>query len=69
MRVLSRSFKGLGFRVTGSFKGVNIGALIIRIRFGAHSIIVVMREPQNSIGPYGLNYIGLHIMIYAIFLN
>ena len=29
----------------------------------------VPREPNPLIKEYGLNYIGLHIMIYAIFLN
>ena len=35
----------------------NIGALIIRIGFGAHYTIIILRNPQNSIG----NYLGGYI--------
>ena len=31
---------------------VNIGALIVRIGFGAHYTIITIRSPQNGIGNY-----------------
>ena len=40
----------------------NIGALIIRIGFGAHYIIVMVRNPQNSIG----KYLGPYIMQFRV---
>ena len=36
---------------------LNIGALIIRIEFGAHYIIFIIRNPQNSIGNYLVPYV------------
>ena len=45
----------------------NIGASIIRIGFGAHYTIVMIRNPQNSIGTYSGPYItaGMRDLTYV----
>ena len=43
------------------FNTHNIGALIIRIGFGAHYTIVIIRNAQNIIG----NYLGPYIHLEA----
>ena len=44
--------RGSGVTVCGNYSSSNIGAFIIRIGFGAHYSILIIRNPQNSTGNY-----------------